>query len=77
MAEPTGPTGRTRIRLDWRGRVILQVEVRLRRWERGFPPPPKPGQPDTRPTYSIWRDARQADLRSFEPPFVGEARVDG
>ena len=71
---PAGLTGRTRVRLDWRGRVLLQVEERLPHWGRGRPGPPKFGQPDTRPTYVIWRDARQADLRSLEPPFVGEIK---
>lgn len=60
MGKTTGQvTGKTRHRLDWRGRLILQVEVR----QEGFPAGHRPTTPDAMTVWTEWRDARAEDLR--------------
>lgn len=54
-------TGRTRHCIDWRGRLILQVEVRV--WTAGYGRP----QPGKSYAHFEWRDAKVEDI---EPSFA-------
>ena len=49
-------TGATRHRKDWRGRLILQVEIRVRTAGYGRP------QPGKSYVHVEWRDARVEDM---------------
>jgi hypothetical protein len=51
-------TGRTRFRVNWRGRVILRVEVE-RRYVCPYTFTESPS------SHTAWRDANERDLRAF------------
>lgn len=59
-ADPPGLTGKTRHRLGWRGRLVLQVERAELRATAG-------GWLATRPhTVKVWRDATIEDLQALQ-----------
>ncbi|ARQ01920.1 hypothetical protein [Pseudorhodoplanes sinuspersici] len=57
------PTGKTRVRVGWFGRLILQVQIKHP--NPNYPKPPRPGpyDPWANGAYYFWRDATLADLQ--------------
>lgn len=55
----SGLTGKTRYRLSWRGRLVLQVEYRARRYVSRYAVPP----PWALDLARYWRDATVEDLQ--------------
>lgn len=57
-------TGRTRGRIGWFGRIIMQVEVKspVPRFPSAPPPPEEPYDPWECGAYYFWRDATAQDI---------------
>ena len=66
-------TGATRVRRGWRGRLVLQVQVKHPRGHNDRFPAPNPDAPDdpwSNGSFAFWRDAVLGDMASICPPAV-------
>ena len=63
-------TGRTRVRSNWLGKLILQVEMLHPKSDGMQAPRPGPYDPWVNGSFTFWRDARLSDMSAICPPEV-------
>ncbi len=73
--EAIRPTGRTRVRAGWFGRLILQIEIEHPKANPARFDAPRPGayDPWRFGSFTFWRDAKLMDLLTIEPPLIKKA----